>query len=346
MRRARGATLILAGLAAAALAAASAAGCARRAEKEEGGGAAGASAPVVVTVRARAVAERTFADVVKAPGQWRVSGEIDVTAPFAGWIDSLTALPGDRVTKGQVVCRLITRESQAAVRGAMLLGERASDAAARAEAERALALARRDRVRVPVAAPRSGTIVRVSAPPEGEIAESAEIFALVPSDGYAFEARVSAADASRVRAGQEATIDDTGHPATNGDAGRPVRRAAVARILPTAGEGDQTALVWLRPKPGGDAPDIGRFGTATITVGAPRKALAVPDSAVVQDDLTGRTSVAVIGADGRAIWTPVTLGLAAAGWHELKAPALPAGALVVTEGQRGLPDSTRVKQAP
>ncbi|HVN75301.1 MAG TPA: ABC transporter substrate-binding protein, partial [Thermoanaerobaculaceae bacterium] len=75
--------------------------------------------------------------------------------------------------------------------------------------------------------------------------------------------------------------------------------------------------------------------------GEARRALAVPDSAVVEDDLTGETRVARVER-GVAVWTPVTLGLAEGGWHELRAPALAAGTVVVVSGQHGLPDSTHV----
>ncbi|MHB8077684.1 MAG: efflux RND transporter periplasmic adaptor subunit, partial [Candidatus Krumholzibacteriia bacterium] len=158
--------------------------------------------------------------------------------------------------------------------------------------------------------------------------------ALLPPEAIFFEARVHAADAPRIRIGQPAQI---------ATAGQPPRAGAVRRVLPVVGEGDQTTLVWLEPATSDAAPELDRFGTATIRVGAPRPAPAVPDSAVVQDDLTGETRIALIGPDGRAGWRAVTLGLAAGGWYELMPPAPPVGALVITEGQRGLADSTLVK---
>ena len=52
------------------------------------------------------------------------------------------------------------------------------------------------------------------------------------------------------------------------------------------------------------------------------------------------------GAKPLGILHALTLGAAAGGWHEVKDPPLAAGARVVIEGQRGLPDSTRVKWTP
>jgi biotin carboxyl carrier protein len=294
------------------------------------------SGPPTVAVRARTLETRSFDDTVTAAGQWRSGSEISITAPFAGRIDSLGAQLGDRVIAGQTLCRLITREAQAAQRGAALMAAEAHDPASRQEATRAAELARRDLVRVPLTAPRAGIVVRLAASTGDEVAESAEILALVPGDAVVFEAHVPAARARRVRVGQAASIAEEGGPP---------RAAVVQRILPVAGAGDQSTLAWLRPISDGALPELDRFGTAVITVGPARSVLAVPDSAVVQDDLTGETRAARITAAGLAVWTPVTLGLGTNGWHELTAPALEPGTLVIVAGQRGLPDSTRVKVA-
>jgi multidrug efflux pump subunit AcrA (membrane-fusion protein) len=326
MRHATPGRLVLAGLGCALLA-----GCGARSEPDE------AAVEPVVVVRARAVEVRSFDDFVTASGQWRSSGEIVVAAPFAGTVDSVAARVGDRVRAGEACCWLATRESQAAVRGAALMAEQARDEASRAEAARALEQARRDYVRVPLLAPRAGVVVRRSLEPGAQVAESGEVLAIVPSDAVVFEAHVPVAAAARLRRGQRATI---------GEEGRTPRAAIVQRTLPVASGSDQTTLVWLTPLPGAGEPELDRFGTARIFVGTPRVSAAVPDSAVVEDDLTGETRVAVVDATGRAIWTRVTLGAGADGWRELEAPALPGGTPVIVEGLRGLPDSARVKLAP
>jgi len=67
---------------------------------------------------------------------------------------------------------------------------------------------------------------------------------------------------------------------------------------------------------------------------------------VVENDLDGSARVVVVGADSTATWTPVRLGASAEGWRELVGGTLAPGALVVVEGQRGLPDRTHVKPQP
>lgn len=292
----------------------------------------------VVAVSARAIESRRFDDVVVANGQWKSSGDLVIAAPFAGTVESLTPRAGDAVKAGQHLGWLVTRESRAALRGAALLAEEAKSAADREEAQRALALARRDQVRVPLLAPGAGIVNHRAVEAGSELVEGAEVLTLTPRSALVCEAHVPAAFAARVRRGQHATLREEGAGVT--------RSAVVQRVLPVAAAGDQSTLVWLSPQGTGPAPALDRFVTATIELGPPRERPAVPDSAVTEDDLTGETRVAVVGRDSIANWVTVVLGNRAAGWRELVSPALPAGTRVIVVGQHGLPDSTRVNQAP
>ncbi len=311
------------------------AGCGTRASREESS--AGESAGPIVSVRIRALESRTVEDLVTAPGEWRSSGELAIVAPFAATVESLRPRIGDEVRQGETVGSLVPRESDAALRGAELLVREARDSLARAEAEQALRAARAGLVRVPLTAPRTGEVTRRTVVAGAQVAEGSEILAIVPRDAVRFEAHVAAGDAARVRSGQRASVTSEGQPP---------RAATVDRLLPAAGTGDQAALAWLAPVGASPAPLLGEFGTARIVVGAPHRAPAVPDSAVVEDDLTGATRIAVVGPDGRAHWRTVTLGVGFGGWHELRGQSPPAGTRVIVEGQHGLPEGTRVQPAP
>ena len=308
-------------------------GCAR----ERAGAEDNEASHVTVEVRVAHVESRSLAERVSAPGQWRAANELLVTAPFAALVESLSVRPGDRVRQGQTVGVLATRESRAAIRGAELMLRQAGDAAARAEAQRALDMARHDLVRVPVVAAASGVVVRRSAEPGAEVAEGAELLKLVSERDLVFEAHIPLAAARSITPGRTATIAMAG--------GNDVR-AVVQRRLPSTSADDQSALVWLSPVTS-VAPDVlDRFGVATIETGAPRRVVAVPDSALVADDLTGDVLVARVSSDSIAAWTPVRLGLAADGWHELMSGNLKPGDALVISGQRGLPDSTHVHIVP
>ncbi len=320
-------------IAAALLAAAVASGCGSRAEPERGE----QGPATAVPVRMGRVAARTFQPSVAAPGQWISANELVVAAPFAALVDSLGPHPGDRVQRHEVLGWLVTRESHAALRGAELLLRQAADSTARAEAAHALSLARRGLVRVPVTAGAAGTVLRRSVEPGAVLAEGAEILAIVPDGAVVFEAHVPLRGAGAVTAGRRARVVGEGGAGIEG---------RVERILPGTSAPDQSAVAWIAPSgrpPGGL---LGRFGTALIETGAPHLAAGVPDSALVQDDLTGETRVARVDSAGLALWTPVRVGPGEGGWRELLAPALPPGTTVVTSGLRGLPDSTRVRARP
>jgi multidrug efflux pump subunit AcrA (membrane-fusion protein) len=290
-----------------------------------------------VPVRFATLEERLFHDLISAPGEWQAGSELVITAASAGMLEGLTVAVGDRVTAGQRLGTLVPSDSWASLTGAELLVREARDAAGRAEAQRALALARKDLVRVPLVASQAGVVVRRSAEPGSHLAESAEIVAIAPWRSVVFEAHVPVADAKRIHAGEAASITAPNEPA---------RAAAVQRVLPMASEADQTVIVWLSPRSLTPTPELDRFATADITVGAPRTALAAPDSAVIEDDLTGQRRLAVVDGSGRMTWKQVNLGLAEGSWREVSAPGLAAGARIVTQGHRGLPDGTKVAPAP
>ncbi|HTM57731.1 MAG TPA: HlyD family efflux transporter periplasmic adaptor subunit [Candidatus Udaeobacter sp.] len=327
------ATLILS----AALQIALLAGCGAKKGDSPAGAEPDTSAEPAALVKVAALSQRTFDDEITVSGQWKSSGDVLVAAPFDGVLESVSVRPGDHVAAGAALATLVTRESDAAVRGAELMVRSARDATERAEAARAVALARRERVRVPVMAPHSGVVTRRAAEPGAQLAQAAEILTLVPDQAIVFEARVPPRDAPRLKRGQHAVVVEEG----------PVTRAArLDRILPTAGNGDQTTLCWLAREGGGKPPSLDRFASARITLGPPHAATAVPDTAVVEDDLTGSSRIAVLGPDSHITWTVVMLGPRAQGFRELRSPQLPLTTQVLIEGQRGLPDHSRVRVTP
>ena len=291
----------------------------------------------VARVRVAAISDRVFRETIEAPGQWRASNQLVITAPFPAYVDSLRAEVGDLVTRGSVLGALETQESRAALTGAEQLLAAAQDPQALSEAQHALRQAHRDIVRVPLLASGDGTVVRRSVSPGEQVAAGGELLVLVAARSLVFEAHVPQHQAARVSVGQAARIEmEDGHAST----------ARVLRRLPQTSVNDQSALVWLAtPEP----PQVGlldRFGTAAIVVGDARHALAVPDSALVEDDLTGQFRIACVGPGNVVAWTAVQLGSGADGWHALLAPSPAAGTRVIVSGQRGLPDSTRVTFQP
>ncbi len=191
-------------------------------------------------------------------------------------------------------------------------------------------------VRVPIVAPVTGSVARRSADAGTRLTSGAELLAIVSDADIVFEARVRSIDARDLRRGATATVEDSLGPA---------REASMISALPNAGS-DQATLVWLRPGSAGAPPVLGRFGRAHIRLGAPHRALAVPDSAVVEDDLTGRKRIAVVDSTSRLEWIDVVLGGRQGAWREVSGAGLAAGRRVVVEGQRALAAGTTVRVRP
>jgi len=291
----------------------------------------------VVPVRIERLEERSVRAVVTTQGRWRISDSLTVSAPFRAYVEAIRPRVGDHVARAELIGTLVTYESRAALRGAEILVRQASSPAEREEADRALRLAERDLVRVPLVAASSGTVLRRSVEPGSEVAESGELLTLVPEGAVVFEAHVSRADADRVALGATAQVAMEGGGA---------EETRVQRRLPQSSEGDQSALFWLAPATKEPFGVLGRFGAATIETGAEHRAVLIPDSALVEDDLTGVVRFARVVPGDIAVWTAARLGPAQEGRHELLAPALPPGTPVLVRGQRGLPDSTRVRVSP
>jgi multidrug efflux pump subunit AcrA (membrane-fusion protein) len=310
-------------------------GCARHSESDEVSG-----VTPEARVRTSLVTLHRFTPAVHAPGQWRSTGELVISAPFAAYVETVEVEVGDRVPRGGLVAVLTTRESRAAMVGALQMLAGAADATGRAEAERAVAAARHELVRVPIVAGESGVVTRRSVAAGSLVADGGELVTLLPESGVVFEAHVPLKDAGRVTVGQKGEIA--------GEDGAVVK-AVVRRRLPLTAAGDQNALLWLAPVEPVSPAWLDRYGNATLVTGEPHEAVGVPDSAIVEDDLTGETRIARVvagGGDAVLLWTRVRLGEADGGWHELLDPPLPAGTRVVVEGQRGLPDSTRITTKP
>jgi multidrug efflux pump subunit AcrA (membrane-fusion protein) len=114
-------------------------------------------------------------------------------------------------------------------------------------------------------------------------------------------------------------------------------------VLPQANAADFTAPVRIDLS-GGAAPgasSVGLFGTARIVVARKENAVVVPDAAILRDDVSGVSRVALV-KDGRAHWVDVVTGLRGAPGTQIVSPALSPSDSVVVSGQVGLPEGARV----
>jgi multidrug efflux pump subunit AcrA (membrane-fusion protein) len=321
-------------LAAVSLSASLAAGCRRESGDPEAEGTQKAppAEAVAVPVRVAPVARAELSRVVSAPGQTNALAQQKVRAPFAGTLVELSVTDGDSVRRGQVLGAIVARETAAAVDGAQEMQRNARTPEEKADAERALALAERNVVRAAIHAGADGVVISHAATASDRVAEDQELLTIAERDSLVFVAGVTQSDLASVRAGQTVSVELAGRT-------RPIA-GAVHDVLPAANPGDFTAPVRvdLRELPPGMA--IGLFGTARITVES-REGVVVPDAAILRDDVSGVSRVALV-RDGRAHWVDVVTGLRGPSGTEIVSPELSPSDSVVVTGQVGLPEGARL----
>ena len=279
---------------------------------------------------------------VSGPGQTNALDLQKIRAPFTGTLTSLRAVVGERVGAGQVIGSIVSQPSQAAVTGAQAMLSAASTPTERSDAARAVTLARQNLVATPLRVPRSGIIVSRGASQGDLMSQGDSIVSIAAAGSIAFIARIAQNDLVHVRPGQHATIVLPGGASPAG--------GIVRGLLPADSSGGMTVPVRIdlqgAPLAAGAPVQPGLFGTARIIVGAHTQVATVPAAAVLRDDISGVSSIALVAADGKAHWVTVTTGASEGDRVEITAPQLARGQRVIVSGQVGLPDGSRVAEAP
>ncbi|MGI8547694.1 MAG: hypothetical protein ACR2M1_10220, partial [Gemmatimonadaceae bacterium] len=120
-------------------------------------------------------------------------------------------------------------------------------------------------------------------------------------------------------------------------------------LLPADTSGGMTVPVRIdlqgAPTAAGLPIQTGLFGTAQIVTGELTGVAVVPSAAVLRDDITGISQVAVVAPDGKAHWVTVTTGASQGDRVQITSPVPPAGGRVIVSGQVGLPEGSRVREA-
>jgi len=310
-------------------------GCTRTKEKE--GSTPQPTSLAETPVQAAWIRRDTLQVTVTAPGRTEILREETVRAPFAGTLTRLNVTDGDQVDARADLGTLVSSSSESELTGAEAMLTSAQTAQDSADAYEALDLARRDRVERVLHAPEAGVVLSHAASPGDRVGEGDEILRIAAAGSGVFQAEVSQSDLSRVRPGQAALVV---LPALSD-----TLAGTVHGILPAASKSSFSAPVRIDLRNGLAVPSVGLFGTATIVVGERRGVLSVPEEAILTDDVTGVSRVALV-REGRVIWTRVQTGVRDRGRVEITGPGLAAGEPVVVAGQVGLPDSTAVRIEP
>lgn len=314
-----------------------AAACGERPDTAPGASPPAAKPPAGTPVRVASVASKTFSEIVSAPGHTSALAGQKVRAPFSGVLTDLRAADGDTVSRGQVLGTIVSRDSEAALAGAREMVREASSARQKVDAQRAIVLAQRNLVTAALRASASGMVVSHAANRGDRVAEGDEILTISAPDSIVFLADVPQSDLSRIRAGQNAEVKLGSRP-------QPIRGIVYA-VLPAANAADFTASVRIDVRGVSGQLPAGLFGTAQITIARRPGILALPDAAILRDDVTGVSRVAIVER-GRVQWIVVTTGLRENGATEVTSGNLTEGRKVVVSGQIGLRDASPVVIEP
>ncbi len=293
-------------------------------------------APVGVPVEVAPVRHENVDVAVTASGRTQALRQGRVRAPYASRVIELRVADGDVVKKGQIVAVVVSKNSQAALDGARQMLAAAHTAADKADAERAIALAKMDLVRQSLRAPAAGVVLSHSAEAGDYVDESEVLVTLAETDSVFFQAEVPQSAVDGVKPGQPASVS---LPAVSA---KPVP-AVVHGILPLASTANFSAPVRLDFASTRPALGLGLFGTARIVVARHADATVVPQAAVLTDDVTGISRVAVVDGDGKAHWLDVSTGVTEGDSIEITKPAIATNERVIVDGQVGLPEGTKVQ---
>jgi len=213
--------------------------------------------------------------------------------------------------------------------------------AERAQAERMIALAKKDQNGMQVRSTISGLIATRSANPGEFVAENQELLSIIAMNDIVFVADVPLFDMPRIRIGEPAAITLPSLGATSA----PVE-ARVFAIKPDADSTSQAAQVIFQfqniPASFVRALRTGIAGTATITFDVLHQAMLVPKSAVLRNDETNVRTIVTFGPDSLSKSVVVQTGPEMDSLVSVRSDSLRSGMNVITVGNYALADSTRI----
>lgn len=288
-----------------------------------------------------AVVERgNLAITATGPGRTSALDLQKIRAPFTGVVTLLRVAVGDRVGTGQVVAAVVNQPSQAALIGAEAMLRGAATPGQRSDAERALVLARQNLVATQLRAPRAGVVVSRGASQGDLVSQGDSILSIASAGSIVFVAQIAQNDLAQVRLGQRASVTLPGQVGAV--------PGIVHGLLPADTNSVMTVPVRIdfssSPQTAGAPIQTGLFGTAEIVVGERFAVPIVPAAAVLRDDISGTSRIALVTPAGLAHWVNVTTGATQSGKIEVRYPALAPGQRVIVSGQVGLPEGSKVRE--
>ncbi len=292
-----------------------------------------------VPVRATQVKPGYVEDLFNVTGRTRAIHNEKIYAPIAGRIIEMTVVEGTAVAKGDVIARVETKESIAAVEGARVLAAQASGESEKATAERMLKDAEQSVTGVAVRASIGGRIDTKSANLGEYLAEGQEMVSIIDPSSTAFIANVPLGDLGKIRIGMTARVvlpglsDQILAARVFAIKSRVVAESQSAEVILTFDHLTPQIVNSLRA-------DVN--GTASFVLSSHSSALVVPKSALLRNDETNTYTIMTFGPDSISHPIDVERGPSHDSSIEISGPNVEDGMNVITEGGYAMPDSTRI----
>jgi RND family efflux transporter MFP subunit len=292
-----------------------------------------AQPPVIMSVSAAQVRILPMRQVLHLLGTTEAMRHITLSAPASGRVSRFNLQDGDRVSAGQIVGYVVSREVVAAQQGLEVARQiDPAEAASIAQTVKRYSSGAGIAIKVPENAVVSQRLVS-----SGQMVNDLQSLAdLIDPNSIYVQAAVPVDEISQVRPGMAAIVTSPLQPGVD----FPARVAALSPNFTQGAAATSSARLEFsaarRIEQAGAPVEI-----ALITKSAP-DAIAIPAAALFEDAANDSFYVFVAGADGKAHRTPVTLGIRNPSEVQISSGLQP-GQLVITSGGYALSDGLRVK---
>ena len=290
-------------------------------------------------VRIAVIRSGEIEETVNAGGSTIFLKQVQLRSPIAGVIVRFNYFNGDKVKNGETIAAVRTRESAASLKGAEEILRSATTENQRAEARKAIELARNSLNQINIQAPLDGILSGKMKNETEVIAEGEQIGLLVDPSSIIFVADVPASSINKIKP------DEHVHLKFNTRSDK-IYEGIVHSIEPQVNQADQTVRVQIVFA--SETPDLKEslFGEASIIIGKKQNILLAPVSALLQDDENGTTNIMLVSSDSLARKVEIKTGAKRDSLVEVSSPSISAGSVVIIQGQYGLPDSTKIRIIP
>jgi multidrug efflux pump subunit AcrA (membrane-fusion protein) len=309
-------------------------GCDRSAAKSDSEDSASAQPSVMMAVSGARVSRAPMSAELSLLGTTVAQRHITLRAPSAGQVVGLTLQSGDRVTQGEIVAHIINREAEAAQNG--LNVARSLDPA---DAKMLAAAVKRHSgsAAIAVTAPENAIVAQRLVSSGQMVADLDPIVDMIDPKSIYIEAAVPIENLGEIRPGMPAVVVSPIRPGVK-------YPARVAALSPSFNQGGATAPARIEFIGPTLIKQAGAPAQIRVTTSYVPDAIVIPTVALFEDASTRSRYVFVVGPDGIAHRTTVTIGISSGTLTQITS-GLAVGQTIITSGGYAVSDGLHVTVA-